>query len=127
MKFSNNIILLSFRSSVTCSAHEEQNHGKEVPEMREYEVICIVTPDIDESNLKEVNEKVTGWIIDAGGSIQKTENWGKRKLAYPIRKTLEGQYIYINALIPPASTRELENNLQFLESVMRYMVIAVKK
>ena len=119
--------MLSFRSSVTYSAHEEQNHGKEVPEMREYEVICIVTPDIDESNLKGVNEKVTRWIIDAGGRIQKTENWGKRKLAYPIRKNLEGQYIYINALIPPASTRELENNLQFLESVMRYMVIAVKK
>jgi len=93
--------------------------------MRDYELIYIIHPDIDEGNFNEINEKISGWITEAGGSIQKVDLWGKRRLAYPIRKTREGQYVYVNTKMPPAFTKELESNLQFLEPVLRYMIVAV--
>ena len=103
----------------------EQSQGKEDSEMRDYELIYIIHPDLDESNLNEINEKITGWITKAGGSIQKMDLWGKRRLAYPIRKTREGQYVYVNTSMPPTFTKELESNLQFLEPVLRYMIVAI--
>lgn len=93
--------------------------------MREYELIFIVHPDQDENAFKEVIEKVKGWITDAGGQVAKTDLWGKRKLAYPIRKQAEGQYVFMNVKMTPAFSSELERNLRFLEPVMRFL-IAVK-
>jgi small subunit ribosomal protein S6 len=93
--------------------------------MRDYEVVFIVHPDLDENALKSVIEKVQTWITDSGGSIVKTDNWGKRRLAYVIRKQREGQYIFIQAQMVPTFTNELERNLRFLEPVMRFLITVV--
>ena len=93
--------------------------------MRDYEVVFIVHPDLDENAMKGVIEKVQAWITDSGGSIVKTENWGKRRLAYIIRKQREGQYVFIQAQIAPTFTNELERNLRFLEPVMRFLITVV--
>ena len=61
--------------------------------MREYELVFIVHPDLDDTALKDVVDKVSGWITEAGGIISKVDLWGKRKLAYAIRKQKEGQYV----------------------------------
>ena len=65
--------------------------------MRDYELIYIVHPELDETAVKELTTKIQGWITDAGGSISKLDFWGKRRLAYPIRKQIEGQYVFIRA------------------------------
>ena len=91
--------------------------------MHSYEVVFIVHPDLDENNLKSVIERVQGWINTAGGSIAKTDLWGKRRMAYAIRKQREGQYVYIEAQFAPTFSAELERNLRLLESVMRYSII----
>ena len=93
--------------------------------MRNYELVCIVQPDLDETAFNETVEKVKGWIADAGGNVSKVDVWGKRKLAYLIRKQREGQYVLLNVSLPPAATTDLERNIRFLEPVMRHMLTTV--
>ena len=90
--------------------------------MREYELVFIVHPDLDETALKEVVDKVQAWITDAGGSITKVDLWGKRRLAYDIKKQREGQYVLMHAQMDPQFTAELERNFRFMEPVMRFLV-----
>jgi small subunit ribosomal protein S6 len=90
--------------------------------MRTYEVVLIVNSDLDETALTALVEKVKTWIGDAGGTVAKVDAWGKRRLAFPIRKQRDGQYVLIEASMPPAFMSELDRNLRFLEPVMRYLI-----
>ncbi len=93
--------------------------------MRKYELVCIVHPDLDETAFNGVIEKVKGWITEATGSIDKVEVWGRKRLAYTIKKQREGQYILFNISLEPSATTALDQNLRFLEPVIRYMITAV--
>jgi small subunit ribosomal protein S6 len=93
--------------------------------MNNYEVIVIVHPDLDENALTGVVEKVQSWITDAGGAIDKVDLWGRRRMAYTIKKQREGQYFFVQAHMKPTYTAELDRSLRFLEPVMRYSIIAV--
>ena len=93
--------------------------------MRDYELVFIIHPDLDEAATIEAVEKVKGWIKEAGGVITKEDPWGKRKLAYPILKQNNGQYFLFNIQVAPSFLTELERNLRFLEPVMRFLVVAV--
>jgi small subunit ribosomal protein S6 len=90
--------------------------------MRKYEVAFIVHPDLDETAFNEVQERIKSWINDAGGKVTNVDLWGKKKLAYEIRKQTEGQYVLFETEMPPSFCAELERNLQLQESIMRYMV-----
>ena len=92
--------------------------------MRSYEVVLIIHPELDENALKGVSDRVQGWIKDSGGSVDKIDLWGKRRMAYSIRKQREGQYMFFEAQFAPAFSAELERNLRFLEPVMRFSVIS---
>ncbi len=92
--------------------------------MREYELILITHPELEESAFNEIVNRVQGWITEAGGEITKTELWGKRRLAYPIRKLTEGYYVFMNTKMDPKFGVTLERNLRFLEPVMRFLVVA---
>jgi len=91
--------------------------------MREYELVFIAHPDLDENGLNDLINKVRGWITDSGGEVLKTDLWGKRKLAYPIRKQREGQYVLINSKMDASFGATLERNLRFAEPVMRFLLI----
>ncbi len=95
--------------------------------MRDYELAFIVHPDLDETATQEIVERVKGWITDAGGTIEKVDPWGKRKLAYPIRKQNEGQYFWITTKMAPSFITELERNLRFQEPVMRFLITAIEE
>ena len=90
--------------------------------MREYELVFIVRPDLDDNSFKEVVEKVKGWITESGGSVAKTDFWGKRKLAFVVRKQTEGQYVLLKIQMDPAFSATLERNLRFLEPVIRFLI-----
>ena len=94
--------------------------------MRNYEVVIIVQPDVDETALNGVVEKVKGWITESGGTVAKVDVWGKRRMAYAIRKQREGQYVLFQADIAPTFSATLDRNLHFLEPVMRYLITAVE-
>ncbi|HML40756.1 MAG TPA: 30S ribosomal protein S6 [Bellilinea sp.] len=91
--------------------------------MRNYELIFIIQPELDENAVTAVIEKVTAWITEANGAINKVENWGKRRMAYAINKRRDGQYVFIDMQMPPTYSSELERNIRFLEPVMRYSLI----
>lgn len=93
--------------------------------MREYELVFIVHPDLDETALKDLVEKVKGWISEAGGSIAKVDLWGKKKLAYVIRKQKEGYYVFFRTQMDPAFGITLERNLRFTEPVLRYLLTSI--
>lgn len=94
--------------------------------MRNYEVVFIVQPDLDETALTGVVDRVKGWITEAGGTIGNVDMWGKRRMAYAIRKQREGQYVIVKAEMAPTYTTELERNMRLFEPVMRFMVTAVE-
>jgi small subunit ribosomal protein S6 len=105
---------------------QEHTRGKEDYPMRDYELVFIVHPDLDDTALKDVVEKVSGWITEAGGIVSKVELWGKRKLAYAIRKQKEGQYVLLHTQMDPTFGATLERNLRFLEPIMRFLLIVVE-
>jgi len=93
--------------------------------MRKYELVCILQPDLDEGVFKGALERIQSWVTETGGSVDKTEIWGRRKLAYIIHKQTEGQYVLLNITLDPKSTGELERNIRFLEPVIRHMLTVV--
>ena len=95
--------------------------------MRQYEVAYIVHPDQDETAFKETVERVKGLIETGGGKVTKSEVVGKKKLAYEIRKQREGQYVFLQAEMPPSYCGELERTLNLLEPVIRFMIIQVEE
>lgn len=92
--------------------------------MRTYEVTYIVHPDLDDAGFKQINDQVQTWIKDSGGQIAKADIWGKRKMAYPIRKQSEGQYVLLHTEMDPTFCAELERQLRLQEPVMRFLIIA---
>jgi small subunit ribosomal protein S6 len=94
--------------------------------MHKYELVCIIHPDLDETAFNGAIEKVKGWISDAGGSVDRLDVWGRRRLAYAVRKQREGQYVLLNVSLPPSATAGLDQNLRFLEPVIRYMITSVE-
>jgi len=93
--------------------------------MRNYELVCILQPDLDENAFNGVIDRLKGWVSESGGSVDKVDIWGRRKLAYPIRKQRDGQYVLLNVSLNPFATTELERNLRFQEAVLRHMLSAV--
>jgi len=92
--------------------------------MREYEVVFIAHPELDETALNDLIIKVRGWITESGGEVLKTDLWGKRRLAYPIRKQREGQYVLLYSKMAASFGAQLERNLRFTEPVLRFLLVA---
>jgi len=90
--------------------------------MRNYELAYIADPDLDENSLTALEEKVKGWIESAGGSVVKVDRWGKRRLAYTIKKRPDGQYVFVQAAMPNEAGAVVERNLRLTEQVLRFMI-----
>lgn len=91
--------------------------------MRDYELVIIVTPEIDETATADVVDKVKSWISEVGGTIESFEEWGRQKLAYLIRKNKEGQYYLFNLKMEPTAVANLERNFRLQESILRFLII----
>lgn len=93
--------------------------------MNTYELVCIIHPELDDNAFKGIIEKVSGWVTEAGGNVDKVDTWGRRRMAYTIRKQREGQYVLFNLSMLPSAAAGLERNISFQESVLRSMLIVV--
>ena len=91
--------------------------------MNKNEAMYIVTPEMEDEAIKGVIEKFSGIITANGGEIEKTDEWGRKKLAYPIDYKTEGYYVLVNFAAAPELPRELERNFRNDESILRYMVV----
>jgi small subunit ribosomal protein S6 len=93
--------------------------------VRKYELVCLIQPDLDETAFNAVVERVKGWVAESGGSVDKVDVWGKRRLAFVIRKQRDSNYVLFNLSMQPNTTAALEQNLRYTETVMRHMLTQV--
>ena len=91
--------------------------------MRQYELILIVQPDLDEETTNGVIDRVKTMITDHDGKILKADIWGSRQMAYMIQKFRDGFYVYIEAEFTPEYGIELTKALRYIEPIIRYSLI----
>lgn len=94
--------------------------------MRHYELAYIADPDLDEQALADLQERVKSWIDAAEGKTSNVDQWGRRKLAYPIQKKGEGVYVFMHVEMPPQACIEVERDLRLNESILRYMITVLE-
>ena len=92
----------------------------------DYEMVLIISPEVDEERFEAILDSVNGFITGKGGTISEVEQWGKRKLAYPIKHFVEGNYVLTRFELKPTSTKELEASLQISENVLRHLLIKIE-
>ncbi len=90
--------------------------------MNPYELLLIITPDYDESEAEALTDQVKG-IIEGGGTLLKVDPWGRKRLAYPIRKRNEGYYVLYIFESAPSFVAELNQSLRVIETILRYMIV----
>jgi small subunit ribosomal protein S6 len=93
--------------------------------LHDYELTVVISPEIADEALPDSIEKVTGWITDKGGDIAQVDQWGRRKLAYPIKQFYEGNYVHARFQFDPELTTELESTLIMSEEVIRHLLVRV--
>jgi small subunit ribosomal protein S6 len=91
--------------------------------MRRYEMMIILDPSLEESTIQPSLEQFLTVIRDGGGSVDKVDIWGRRRLAYDIDKKSEGIYAVIDMLAEPDTVRELDRQLSLNEAVLRTKVM----
>ena len=91
--------------------------------MRDYEVLYIVRADLDDDKVQDVVKRVNTLIERSGGTVERTNLWGKRKLAYEVKHQKEGSYILQDFQIGPDRIPELEGALKITEEVLRHLIV----
>ena len=94
--------------------------------MRRYELMLLLRPDLEDDKLQAAVEKVTRAIVNAGGSLSKVSPWGKRRLAYDIKRHREASYFLIHFDIEPAQVREIERGMLISEEILRHLVTVLE-
>jgi len=89
--------------------------------MSQYEVAVLYHPDL-EVDLSKAEEKVTKLFTANGGKVVSTDNWGKRKLAYPIKKQEHAVYVFYTVDMPGEGVKKVEGTLNITDEVIRYLI-----
>jgi len=89
--------------------------------MAQYEIAVLYHPDL-EVDLSKAEERVTKIFTDGGGKVTATDNWGKRKLAYPIKKQEHAVYVFYTVDLPAEGVRKVEGTLNITDEVVRYLI-----
>ncbi len=90
--------------------------------MNQYEIAVLYHPDL-EVDLSKAEEKVTKLITSNGGKITATDNWGKRKLAYTIKKQEHAVYVFYTVEMPGEGVKKVESTLNITDEVIRYLIV----
>ncbi|HSS62374.1 MAG TPA: 30S ribosomal protein S6 [Candidatus Limnocylindrales bacterium] len=91
--------------------------------MRDYEVLYIVRADLDDDKVQDAVKRVNTLIERSGGAIERTNLWGKRKLAYEVKHQKEGSYVLQDFKLDPDRIPELEAGLKITEEVLRHLIV----
>lgn len=90
--------------------------------MNKYEAMYIVSPTIDDEQVKDLVEKFNN-LISEHGEIEKVEEWGRKKLAYEVQDQKEGYYVLLNFSANPEFPTELERNFKINENILKYLIL----
>ncbi len=91
--------------------------------MRDYEMMIVFDPDLEEAATEAVTGRVSGLVSQRGGNVVSTEAWGRRRLAYPIGRHRDGTYVLMRFQVDPAAVIDIERMLKLTESVIRHLVV----
>jgi len=92
-----------------------------------YEIMIILDPEADEEQQQEILERVQQLIRDGGGEIDHVNDWGRRKIAYPIRKHGDGRYVVMTSSGEPAALDEIERVLSISDVVLRAFFVRLNR
>lgn len=88
-----------------------------------YEIGFIVTPEVSEDEVKKITESITATITKADGVIENLDEWGRKKMAFPIQKHLEGYYVFVLAEVDGSVVATLERRMKQMEKVLRFITL----
>jgi small subunit ribosomal protein S6 len=91
--------------------------------MSNYELVLIVSPEVLDEEMPEFITKLSELVNKVGGSVDEVNQWGRRKLAYPIKRSTEGNYLLTKVKMKPTVTKELEANLRLSGKILRHLLI----
>lgn len=91
--------------------------------LRDYEILYIVRPELDDEQLQLAVASVDKLIDNLGGTRQKTDIWGRRRLAYEVKHLREGQYVLSDFQLEPARVPEMEATLKISDTVFRHLIV----
>ncbi len=89
---------------------------------RDYELGFILNPEVTEEQTRTILERVEQIVANHGGQVVKVNQWGRRRLAYPIEHHRDGLYVFIDMILTPETVAELDRTLRVSEEVLRHMV-----
>jgi small subunit ribosomal protein S6 len=95
--------------------------------LRDYELVLVVSPEGGEEGFPSTVERVHQFIQDRGGAIKNVDQWGRRRLAYPLQRFTEGYYNITQFSLNPSDVRALEGNLGLAEDVLRHLVVRLEE
>jgi len=101
----------------------ENNQNVEDEQFCNYELVVIVKTEAEEEGYEATIESVNSYVTNRGGVVADIERWGKRRLAYPIKRYGEGNYVLTRFRMKPEHNNELESNLRISENVIRHLLI----
>ena len=88
---------------------------------RDYELGFILSPEVNEEQIRSTLERIDQIVASNDGQIVKVNQWGRRRLAYPIERHRDGHYVFIDSILTPETVAEIERTLKVSEIVLRYM------
>lgn len=93
--------------------------------LRDYEVTVIVNAELEDENRKEIIEKMSGTLTHGEGDEAKPvfHDWGRRQMAYPIKKMTDGHYLFFEAQLDGRQISEIERNMNYDENILRYLFV----
>ncbi len=91
--------------------------------MRDYELMVVVTPELDDEGVAATAERVKSLVTARGGEVVEVQEWGRRRLAYPIRKFREGFYSVAKLKLSPEAADPLDRSLRLTEPVIRHLLV----
>jgi len=97
-------------------------HRKEA-RVREYELMVVLDPNLEEAAVDALNARIVNLAGQRGGTVDSVDNWGRKRLAYPIGHFRDGIYILSRLSLPPQSAAEIERALKLTESVIRHLLV----
>ncbi len=95
--------------------------------MRDYELVMIVSPEVEDDDVSATVERVQQFIAEQGGQVKEVTPWGRRRLAYAIDRHQEGSYVVAQLSLDPQRLQALEENLKLADDVIRHLVVKLEE
>ena len=102
---------------------EKVTAAEEGKKQRDFEMVMVINPEADGEKFDSILDNINQLITGLGGEVSEVEQWGKRKLAYPVKGLAEGNYVLTRFKMEPSRNKELEAKLKISEDVARHLLV----